>query len=163
MDVFDIFKILCVSSVLAKWISLLVFNNILADPVWLARLFWIFTSRDYDGIRRFEIPDSIQLFLLHLLTKFGRQSDSSNWHILCLFFNYVTVTWSKAFNPILFVISGVAYFFGGRGGRQKSPTLVFSKLEMVWQWNLAFIEAVLCQLKISCEFSKWEIIFVTSA
>ena len=30
---------------------------------------------------------------------------------------------------------------------------------MVWQWNLAHIEAVLCQVKINCEFSKWRIIF----
>ena len=44
-------------------------------------------------------------------------------------------------------------------GEQKCRTLAFSKLEMVWQWNLANIEAILCQVKISCEFSKWRIIF----
>ena len=42
---------------------------------------------------------------------------------------------------------------------QKCPTLVFSKLEMVWQWNLANIDAILCQVKINCKFSKWRIIF----
>ena len=30
---------------------------------------------------------------------------------------------------------------------------------MVWQWNLAHIEALLCQVKINGEFSKWRIIF----
>ena len=30
---------------------------------------------------------------------------------------------------------------------------------MVWQGNLAHIEAILCQVKINCEFSKWWIIF----
>ena len=30
---------------------------------------------------------------------------------------------------------------------------------MVWHWNLAHIEAILCQVKINCEFSKWRIIF----
>ena len=60
-------------------------------------------------------------------------------------------------NPILFGVSGVTYFIGEGG--QKCPTLVFSKLEMVWQWNLTQIEAVICQVKINCEFSKWQIIF----
>ena len=66
-------------------------------------------------------------------------------------------TTQEGLNPILFGVSGVAYFIWGGG--QKCPTLVFSKLEMVWQWNLAHIEAILCQVKISCEFSKWRIIF----
>ena len=30
---------------------------------------------------------------------------------------------------------------------------------MVWQWNLAHIEAILCQVKIIFEFSKWRVIF----
>ena len=30
---------------------------------------------------------------------------------------------------------------------------------MVWQWNLAHIEAILCQVKISCQFFNWRIIF----
>ena len=38
-------------------------------------------------------------------------------------------------------------------------TLVFSKLEMVWQWTLAHIEAILCKVKVNCEFLKWKIIF----
>ena len=42
---------------------------------------------------------------------------------------------------------------------QKYPTLVFSRLEMVWQWNLAHIEAILYRVKVNCEFSKWRIIF----
>ena len=48
-------------------------------------------------------------------------------------------------------------FYLRRG--QKCPTLVFSKLEMVWQWNLAQIEAILCQVKINCEYSKRQISF----
>ena len=40
-----------------------------------------------------------------------------------------------------------------------NPILVFFKLEMVWQWNLAHNEAILCQVKINREFSKWRIIF----
>ena len=64
------------------------------------------------------------------------------------------------FNPILFGVSGLAYFIsGGRRGQQKCPTLVFSKLEMVWQLSLTHNEAILCQVKINCEFSKWRIIF----
>ena len=30
---------------------------------------------------------------------------------------------------------------------------------MIWQWKLTHIEAILCQVKINCEFSKWQIIF----
>ena len=30
---------------------------------------------------------------------------------------------------------------------------------MVWQWNLAHTEDILCKVKINCEFSKWWIIF----
>ena len=30
---------------------------------------------------------------------------------------------------------------------------------MVWQWNLARIESILCQVKMNCEFSKWRIVF----
>ena len=33
-----------------------------------------------------------------------------------------------------------------------------SEVEMVWQWNLAHIEAIFCQVKINCEFSKRQII-----
>ena len=51
------------------------------------------------------------------------------------------------------------YILFGEGGEAKYPALVFSKLEMVWQWNLAHIEANLCQVKINCEFSEWQIIF----
>ena len=58
---------------------------------------------------------------------------------------------------ILFYL-GYHILFWGIGG-QKCPTLVFSKLEMVWQWNLAHIEAILCQVKANCAFSKWRIIF----
>ena len=50
------------------------------------------------------------------------------------------------------------HILSGVGG-QKCPTLVFSKLEMVWQWNVAHIEAILCQVKINCKFSKLRIIF----
>ena len=49
------------------------------------------------------------------------------------------------------------------GGGAKMPYLVFSKLEMVWQWNLTHIEAISCQIKIKCEFSKWRIVLMTSA
>ena len=38
-------------------------------------------------------------------------------------------TTQEGLNPILFGVSGVAYFIWGGG--QKCPTLVFSKLEMV--------------------------------
>ena len=66
---------------------------------------------------------------------------------------------SISINPILFRVSGVAYFiWEGRGWGAKCPTLVFSKLEMAWQWNLGHIEAILCQVKYNCEFSKWWII-----
>ena len=47
---------------------------------------------------------------------------------------------------------GSIFYFGGGG--QKCPIVVFSKLEMVWQWNLAHIEAILCHVKINCGFSK---------
>ena len=30
---------------------------------------------------------------------------------------------------------------------------------MVWQWTLAHIEAILCKVKVNCEFLKWQIIF----
>ena len=55
---------------------------------------------------------------------------------------------------------GLHILFDGAGGEgKKFPTFVFSKLEMVWQWTLAHIEAILCQVKIECEFSKWRILF----
>ena len=59
-------------------------------------------------------------------------------------------------NPIWGIWGSTFYL---RGRWQKCPTLVFSKLEMVWQWNLASIEAILCQVKINCEISKRWIIF----
>ena len=65
----------------------------------------------------------------------------------------------KQINPILFGVSGVAYFIWIVGGGQKCPTLAFSEQEMVWQWNLARIEATISQVKINCEFSKWRIVF----
>ena len=51
------------------------------------------------------------------------------------------------------------FYLWGRGGGQKCPTLVFSKLDMVWQWNLAHIEAILWQVKTNREFSELWIIF----
>ena len=61
--------------------------------------------------------------------------------------------------PILFGVTGLACFIYGGGGGQKCPTLVFSKLDMVWQWNLAHIEAILWQVKTNREFSELWIIF----
>ena len=77
----------------------------------------------------------------------------------CSSVNLLHIFRTPFLNPILFGVSGVAYFIGWGGGGQKCRTFVFSKLEMVWQWNLAHTEAILCQVKINCEFSKWRIIF----
>ena len=54
-------------------------------------------------------------------------------------------------NPILFGVSGVAYFIWEEGGGGVGV--------MTMEWNLAHIEAMICEVKIDCEFSKWQIIF----
>ena len=72
--------------------------------------------------------------------------------------------------PVILILNLTLFYLGylgkhilyGEGGGHKCPTLAFSKLEMVWQWDLAHmahIEAILCQVKINCEFWKWRIIF----
>ena len=72
-------------------------------------------------------------FLCSEYTKTTRQIIWSNLIVFLRFFK-------KLFNTISFGVSGVAYFTFFGGGVQNCPTLVFSKLEMVWQWNLARIE-----------------------
>ena len=54
-------------------------------------------------------------------------------------------------NPILFGVSGVAYFIWEEGGGGGGV--------MTMEWNLAHIEAMICEVKIDCQFSKWQIIF----